>query len=142
MSPVTGDGEIMGNHENRTAVFFAQTVEQVQNLTLDRDVQSTRGLVGDDQPGSKSNGDGNEHALLHASREFMGKLRKAPSRIGQPNLLQKGQRMVMTLLPTFGGMQTQNFPHLSADGNARVKRTARILRDEPDLTSTDGIEGA
>jgi hypothetical protein len=48
-----------------------EIAQQVENLGLDRYVQSSRRLIGDQQPWFASERAGDRHALRHSSRQLM-----------------------------------------------------------------------
>jgi len=66
------DSEIMGNVEKRHVPAFLQFSKQVENLCLDRYVQSRRRFIGNDQVRIAREGHGDHHALSLTPTELMG----------------------------------------------------------------------
>ena len=61
----------MGDQENGHAQVFLQSRKQIQNLRLNRHIQSRGRFVGDQQIRITRQGHGDHHPLLHPSRHFM-----------------------------------------------------------------------
>ena len=64
------DAEVMGDEQQRDAVFFHELAQQVEDLRLDRRVERRRRLVGDHETGPAGDGHGDQHTLPHAAAEL------------------------------------------------------------------------
>src|SRR5215831_19621033 len=66
------DAEVMRDKNQCHAGLFLDILEQVQILSLNRDVEIGGGLVSDDELGASSQGDGTDDALAHATAHLVG----------------------------------------------------------------------
>ena len=63
-----GDGaEIVGDEQHAAAGLFHEVVDEIEDLRLDRHVERSRRLVGDQHSGSTGKGHRNHHPLAHAT---------------------------------------------------------------------------
>ena len=74
--------QIMRNQNQRKVIFFAQTVEEFEDLSLDRDVERRRRLIRNDQRWTANQRHRDHDALTHAARQVMGIIFGALFRIG------------------------------------------------------------
>src|SRR5579859_1015742 len=63
--------QVVGDHDDRHAQLLAQTLDQVQNLGLNRHVERGRRLVSQQELRFAAEGHGNHDALTHAARELV-----------------------------------------------------------------------
>jgi len=71
-----GHSQVMGDKQNRDAALSHQLFQQTDDLGLDRDIQSRRRFIRDDEPGMGQEGHGDHDTLSLAAAQFMGKLVK------------------------------------------------------------------
>ena len=74
VADVAHHGEVVRHHEVGQAELVLEVLEQVDHLRLDRDVEGTHRLVGDDQVGVDREGARDADALSLAARELVGVL--------------------------------------------------------------------
>ena len=65
------DGEVVGDEQVGEVELALQVLEQVDDLSLDRDVERRDGLVGDDEVGVEGEGTGEADPLPLAARELV-----------------------------------------------------------------------
>ncbi len=132
------DPKIMRYEQHGGVVLGAQGVDQIEDAFLHGDVERAGRLVGDDQCRLQGNGDRDQHALPHASRQFMRILRRPPCRIRQPDFFQKfdyARPDVAALM-----VNAQNLRYLRADALHGIERAGWVLRDQADLRAADCVE--
>ena len=66
--------QIVGDQQNRHPQLPLQIAQQIQDLRLDRHIQSGCGLIRHQQPGLGRQGHRDHYPLLHAARELEGKI--------------------------------------------------------------------
>jgi len=66
------DRKIMGDKHIRESQPVLQILHEIQNLGLDRDVQSRYGLVADNKLGTQGESPGNPDPLPSAAVQFVG----------------------------------------------------------------------
>ena len=71
ITEVTYGGQIMGNEQVGQSQVALQLLEQVEDLSLDRDIQSTDRLIRHNQLGLESERSGDADSLTLATREFV-----------------------------------------------------------------------
>lgn len=142
VGPVGGDGEVVGDQQQRGAPLAAQRVEVVEDPAGDGRVQRAGRLVGDDQRGSGGEGDRDEHPLAHPAGQLVGVLPGAGPRIvetGRGQQLDGAGRGRAAVGEPVGA---QALGDLHTDLLHGVQRDARVLRDEPDPGSAHRPVGA
>ena len=72
VGPPGDDTHVVGDEDDRHVQPLAEVVEQVQDLRLDGDVESRRGLVGDEQLRLAGQSQGDHHALAETAGELVG----------------------------------------------------------------------
>ena len=76
------DPEVVSDQHDRHAELALQSVEQLQDLCLDRDVERGRRLVGDQELGTANECHGDHHPLAHATAHLVGIVIDALLRVG------------------------------------------------------------
>ena len=70
MRHLRDDGQVVCDQQHRHLLRLLELLEQIQNLGLNRNVQRSCGLIGDDHIRFGRQGDSNHHALLLAPRHL------------------------------------------------------------------------
>ena len=89
----------MGDQQNRHAIVALDLADQLQDLGLNRHIQGSGGLVGDQQPGSPRQRDGNHDPLSHAARELVGVGVNLALRVWHLHPLQQRNALLARSLP-------------------------------------------
>jgi hypothetical protein len=125
------DVEVVADEQDGGAELLAQTVDEVEDLGLDRRVEARGRLVEDEQCGVLRQRHGDHHALLHAARELVGVALHDAARIGDLDLGQHLPGAVLRLRVGRAGDRVR-LSHLVADADRRVQRAAGVLIDHRD----------
>ena len=83
---VAHDAEIMGDQQQRHAIFGLQVLQQLQDLRLHRHVERRRGLIGNQQIGIIGERHGDHHALALAAGQLMRIVLQSRFRIADADL--------------------------------------------------------
>ena len=86
------EGEVVGDEEHGQALLFAQLVEELDDLGLDRHVEGGGRLVGDEQARLAAQRHGDHDPLAHAARELVGVGAEPLGGVGDVHALQQGRR--------------------------------------------------
>ncbi len=129
--------EVVGDEEHRRAGGALQRAHQLQDLSLDRNVERGRRLVGDQQLRRACQRHRDHRPLPETARELV--------RIGVGPLLRvRHADGVQQLDRSLAGgplgeplVQQQRLGDLVADGEDRVERGQRLLKDHRDVVATD-----
>ena len=89
---------IMGDQEHRGIGFFRQSLDDPQDLGLDRHIQSRRRLICDQQLGVAEQCHGDHHTLTHPSRKLVGKFLDPLLRRRDPHPLQHLHALIQRIL--------------------------------------------
>ena len=127
------DAQVVGDPDHGHADFIPQPLEQLDDLRLDGDVERGRRLIGDDDLGRAGDGDGDHHALAHATGELERIVPITQLWVGDAHLGQQLERPFDGLLPGHPQVPGQGLGDLLANGHNRVQRGDGILKDEPNL---------
>ena len=125
--------EVVGDEQCRGASFFAELHDQVEHLSLNRHIESSRWLVGDQQLGLAYECHGDHRPLAHAARQLVGVFPKPALRFRNADLLQKidralfGDRTALTVVGSEGGR------NLLTNSENRVECCHGLLEDHGDL---------
>ena len=68
---MTATVSVMGDEEEAQFVLRAQVPQQIQNLSLNRNIQGTRWLVEHDQSGARRDRAGDSDTLTLATRQLV-----------------------------------------------------------------------
>ena len=88
----------MGDQEHRGIGFFRQSLDDPQDLGLDRHIQSRRRLICDPQLGVAEQCHGDHHTLTHPSRKLVGKFLDPLLRRRDPHPLQHLHALIQRIL--------------------------------------------
>ena len=127
-----GDGEVVGDEQQRQVALTAQLVEQAQDGHLRRHVERRRRLVGDQQPRFLGQGDGDGDALAHAAGELVRVALQPVAGVEHAEPLQQGDDVAIDVGPRAAGVRLGD---LRAHGVQRVERGGRVLRDVADVVA-------
>ena len=128
----------MGDEQDRHPLVLLQRLDQLQDLRLDGHVQRRRRLVRDQQPRVAGQRHGDHHALAHPAGKAV-RIVVEP-RLGRrdAHLFQQADGFRLGRGPRQPPVQHDRFGNLRADGQHRVKRGHRLLKDHRDLVAADG----
>jgi hypothetical protein len=131
------DSHVMRDEDHRHFVLAAKLVEEVEDLGLDRDVERSRRLVGDQETRIARERDRDHHALAHAPGEPVRVVVEALGRPWDSHLLEELDRALAGVL--LGGVEVapQRLRDLRPDLERRVERRHRVLEDHRDLAAAD-----
>src|SRR5690606_17601667 len=104
-------------------------IEQIEDLTLDRDIERRERFVGDDQRGSAHQGSGDRYSLALSARELVGIAARA-FRV-QADLGESDLGPLEAFLPA-DILNAQGFRYDIANHHARIERRKGVLEDELD----------
>ena len=107
------------------------------NLRLNRHVQSRGRLVGDQQLGLAGERHGDHHPLPHTAAQFMGIAIRQRLRRRQTDQLQDMLGEVAGDFFRMAHVDLVTFADLRADGERRVERSHRLLKDHRDFAPAD-----
>ena len=142
-NPVTQLGnhaQIMGDKDDRHAGFLLQLFQQVQDLSLDGDIQRGGRLVCDQDLRLAQQRDRDHHALTHPTRQLMRVFFHASLGSRYPHPLQHLDRgPVDIILAHLRIMQGQRLSQLSAYAIHRIECRHRLLKDHRDTVATDVV---
>ena len=127
--------EIVRDEQDRRAEPLPQIGEQVEDLSLDRDIERGGRLVGDDEIGLAGQRHGDHHPLSHAARELVGILVEPSPGIGHPHQFEHLERPAPCLGPRHIAMQEHRLGDLVADREDGIEARHRLLEDHPDAAT-------
>ena len=130
-------GHVMGDEHHRGAGLALQPVDQRQDLGLDGDVERGGRLIRDQQTRRAGQRHGDHHPLAHAAGQLVRILPQPPLRLGHPHLAQQIERPRARLTPAHPPVQAQPLGQLPADGEHRVERGHRLLKDHADFIAAN-----
>ena len=128
---VPDDGDVMRDEQVGDVEILLQVTEQVEHLSLDRDVQGADRFVADDQTRGHHQRAGDGDPLTLSAREA----RREPAR-GLPwktDLLEHRPGARCPLRPRGRTVGTQHLSERLADSSRRVERAVRVLEDHLQL---------
>jgi hypothetical protein len=143
VTDVTDDGEVVCNKKIGEAQSLLQAAEQVEDLSLDGDIESGDGLIADDEVGFDGESAGDADALALAAAEFVGVAR---CEVGAESDELEELFDALAYAAAGEAMDIEDFADGLADGHARVERAERILENDlgstPEATEAIAIEGS
>ena len=132
--------EIVADEHERRAEAAAQCVDELENLRLDRDVESGRRFVGDDQARIVGDRHGDHHALALSAGEFV-RIGAKPARPpGETHVVEKLRRAPAGLRAAQSAVRDHRLGDLGADRIERVEGRHRFLKDHRGVRAADPIE--
>ena len=118
-----------------TAVWNSsdRTLDELEDLRLDRHVERGRRLIGEDQLRIARQRDRDHHALAHAARELVRVVIEAVLRPWDADLAEQLDHAILGGLAGDAHVLLDRLADLVADRQGRVQARERVLEDEPDL---------
>ena len=123
------NAHIMGDEDDGHALFFLQQFDQLENFGLNSHIQRCCRLVGNQQMRTASQTHGNHHPLAHPARQLVRIIIQPPRRTGNPHAFQNPQGFRARGLRVEPAMVFQSFADLEADGQHRIERGHRLLKN-------------
>ena len=131
------NAHVVGDEDDCSASAFLKILGQVENLSLDRHVQSRRGFVGDEELRLTEKCHRDHDTLFHPSGQLVRVGSEALLGIRDPDRSEHLRGALARLRSSQSETELQHLPHLSLDREHRVQRGHRILEDHRDLFSPD-----
>ena len=136
------DGEVVGDEEHCEIVGEADLLEEMKDLSLDRDIEGGRGLVGDEQARAVDEGHGDEDALALASGELVRVVADATFRVRQRDLMHGFEGLLLDgFTGELGMVGLDGFGDLVADGHDRIEGGHGFLKDHGDVAAAVAAHG-
>ena len=105
----------MGNQDDRGSHLFFELAHQLHDLRLNRNVQSGRWLIGNNQLGLDRQNHRDHDSLAHTAGKLVGILPKAAFRFGDADRLEHFQTALMRLFFSQLFVRQKHFGHLRLD---------------------------
>ena len=134
------DTEIVGDKDHRHRALALLVGQQVEYLGLDGHIEPGGRLVGEQQPRSACEGDGDHHALAHATGKLVGIDVHPSHRIGDSDGLEERDGGVVCRFRVEPEPLAQTLCQLPLNPEDRVQGGHRVLEDHRDLSSPDVSE--
>ena len=132
-----GQAQIVSDEKNGGAEFRSQTVEVVEDLTLDGDVERRRRLVRDQEFRTSGQPDRDQCALTHTARELVRVLAQPTLGFGEAGLLEQFGGPNLGCLALGNSVGGQSFLDLEAHFPHGIQIRHRVLRNQTDLAAPD-----
>jgi hypothetical protein len=129
------DAQVVGDEEQRHAVFGLQALEQLQDLRLDGDVERRGRLVGDQQVRLVGQRHGDHHPLALAARQLMRIGVEALGGLGNADLVEQLEGAPARRFARQPLVQDQHLVDLPLDRVQRVERGHGLLEDHGDAVA-------
>ena len=120
-------------------MLFLQIVHELQDLRLDRNVQSRGRLVRDEQLRLAGQCHGDHDTLTHTAGQLMRILLGDDVRIRDLDIGQHFNDLCGSLLLRHALMDNERLADLTGHGEDRVQAGHRLLEDDGDIVAADGI---
>ncbi len=131
------DAEVVGDENDGGAFGLLQFFQQLQDLRLNGDIQGGGGFVSDEERGFASEGHGDHDALAHAAGELMRVVVESAGGCGKADALEHFDGVALGLSMRVAEMEAGDFGELLADGEKRIERGHRVLKDHGDAVAAD-----
>ena len=130
------DAEVVGDDDDSGARLLLGDLEDIQDLGLDRHIESRRRLVGDDDLRIVRDCDSNDDTLAHATGELVRIRIETVLRIGDADKREElDAALVHVLLAHLRVVDEKGLCELVADGEHRRESAQRVLEDHGDPRS-------
>ncbi len=139
---LSDDAEIARDEDRCGMQLVDEPLDQIEDLSLDRDVEAARRLVGDQQPGIARQRHRDDHALGHSATKLMGIGVHSGFGIGNSNLGQHDHGMCGGSRLIVRAMAADDVDELLPDRDQGVQRGLGVLNDQPDLASSNPLQSA
>ena len=127
--------QIVRDEQKRNAALLLQILEQIQNLSLPRDIERRRRLIGNHNVRMAGKRHGDHHALLLPAREFMSKRFDSSFWIVEPDARKPLQRPFSSLGLGNRFMQSHSLNDLLAHGHDGIEARCRLLKNHRQASS-------
>ena len=127
----------MGDEQDTGAELLGDRVDGVEDAALHRHVERRRRLVGDEQPWSAGQPDGDEGALPHPAGELVRVLCRAPLGVGDADEVQQLEGPRPGGLAVRDVVDLEGLGDLVADPHQRVEVRHRVLWHQTDAGTAD-----
>jgi hypothetical protein len=127
------DAEVMGDEEIGVTVASLKFFDEVEDLCLDRDIESRRRLIKDDELWARDQCPGNANTLPLAATEFMGVTIHMV--FIESHFSEARSDPCNDLLPFGKTVDLEGIPYGLFDQHPRIKGRLRILKDDLEVPS-------
>jgi len=133
-------GQVVGNIQDRGAMFPLQRTKELKNLCLDGDIQGSSGLIGNQELRTAREGHGNHHTLPLSAAQLVGIVLDPLLGYGNTHILEEFKASLMHLVPWKRFVNFNGFSNLVPNGEDRVQGRKGFLEYHGDLFSPDGTK--
>src|SRR5581483_5488694 len=131
------DAEVVRDQQDGQPQPLLDLVDQLEDLGLDRHVQSRGRLVGDQELRLAGERHRDQDALPLTARELVRVGARPLARRRDPDQVEQLDDALLGLAPAHAQMVSQHLGDLAAHGEERVERGHRILEDDRHLLAAD-----
>src|SRR5271165_4368171 len=141
VSDLRNHGKIVRDEKHSEAKLGAELGEQGEDLRLDRDVEGSGGLVGDEQLRMVHDRHGDHDALAHAAGELMRIVAGPSGGIGDGDIVHGIDRALPRLALRHLVVRQHGFRDLVADPHDRIERGHGLLENHGDARAAESTHG-
>src|SRR6478609_5962529 len=134
---IGNETEIVTDHQNGRSPLGTKIADEVDDFSLDRDVQCCRRLVREQQVRAARQRNGDHDPLAHASRQLMRIILDPPLRRRNAYARERLYRLPFGILPGRALVEHEHFGDLAADRGQRVERRHRLLENHRDAVASE-----
>src|SRR2546427_2640563 len=131
------NAQVVRDEDERRAELARQVLEQIEDLRLDRHVERSRRLVGEDELGAARKGHRDHHALSHTAGELVRVIVDALLRTRDLHELEQLDGPVARLVLVHLHVELERLRDLTADRQDRIQARHRVLEDHRDVLTAD-----
>ena len=132
----------MGDKHHRHAALALQLGQDIEDFSLNGDVERRGRFVGDQHVGVIEQGDGDHHPLAHAPGKLVRVLPHPPVCVGDRHTVEHLHAAPSRFRPVQAAVVgAQGLHHLGADVEVGVEAGHRVLKHHGDPLAADGVEG-
>ena len=132
--------EVVGDQDHRHPELLLESLDQGQDLGLDRDVERGGGLVGDQDLGVVDERHRDHHPLAHPARELVRVFVDAPLRVGDSHQAEQLHRPLSGRLLGDLLVGEDRLDQLLAHLVEGVQGGERVLEDHRDVVAAHGLQ--
>ncbi|GAA3170771.1 hypothetical protein GCM10020255_059340 [Rhodococcus baikonurensis] len=136
---ICGHSQVVRDQEHGGTGFGDPLVEMVENASLNRDVESTGRLVGDDEGRVRDKRDADQNSLPHTAGQLVWVLACSDLRSVDTRALEHLDGVQPCFATVGEAVDPQDFGDLVTDPRHRVERSRRILRHQTDTRAADSL---
>jgi hypothetical protein len=133
------DAEVVGDEDGRSIHFLTEFLEEVQDLSLDRDIESGGGFVSNDEIRVTGEGNGNDDTLAHTAGELVRELIDTRFRGRDADLFKEFDGSDASFREAEATVKHERLADLFADGMDRVEGGHGLLENDADVLTTDRV---